>query len=71
VLQKAMDAACFGASCSKLKTQSFADANKCAVPDTVKEPVDGCKFMPPSARSTRDLKSNSLFPLGISKLPGM
>ncbi|CAG8972007.1 hypothetical protein HYALB_00008292 [Hymenoscyphus albidus] len=41
VLQKAMEVGCFGASCSALKTQSFSDANKCAVPDEVKEPIDG------------------------------
>lgn len=43
VLQKAMEGSCFGASCSTLKSQSFSDANKCAVPDTVKEDVNGCK----------------------------
>ncbi|KAH8601676.1 hypothetical protein B0O99DRAFT_667272 [Bisporella sp. PMI_857] len=41
VLQKAMEASCFGATCSALKTQAFTVANKCSVPDTVKEPVDG------------------------------
>ncbi|KAG9232270.1 hypothetical protein BJ875DRAFT_428040 [Amylocarpus encephaloides] len=41
VLQKAMDAGCFGASCKALKTQAFTAANKCAVPDTVREPVEG------------------------------
>ncbi|EPE31983.1 hypothetical protein GLAREA_12065 [Glarea lozoyensis ATCC 20868] len=41
VLQKAMEAGCFGASCSALKTQDFGTANKCAVPDTVREPVEG------------------------------
>jgi hypothetical protein len=45
VLQTAMESACFGATCKALKTQPFADANKCAVPDTVKEQVvEGCKF---------------------------
>lgn len=41
VLQKAMDANCFGATCKALKSQSFADANKCAIQKTVKEDVDG------------------------------
>jgi len=41
VLQKAMDAGCFGATCSALTTQSFTEANKCAVPDVVNEKVDG------------------------------
>ena len=44
VLQKAMDAGCFGASCKALKTQAFTAANKCAVPDTVKESIEGCKL---------------------------
>ncbi|KAF2269645.1 hypothetical protein CC78DRAFT_601812 [Lojkania enalia] len=41
VLQKAMDANCFGATCSALKSQSFTEANKCAVQKSVNEPVDG------------------------------
>ena len=36
-LQKAMDQGCFGATCTGLKVQSFVQANKCAVPDTVGE----------------------------------
>jgi hypothetical protein len=40
-LQKAMQSSCFGATCNLLKSQSFADANKCAVPKTVNEDVDG------------------------------
>ncbi|RDL38145.1 Uncharacterized protein BP5553_05578 [Venustampulla echinocandica] len=40
-LQKAMDSSCFGATCNQLKSQSFADANKCAVPDTVQEKING------------------------------
>lgn len=47
VLQKALDAGCFGASCSQLKTQSFTEANKCAVPNEANEQVDGCKSLPP------------------------
>ncbi|OAL05039.1 hypothetical protein IQ06DRAFT_268727 [Phaeosphaeriaceae sp. SRC1lsM3a] len=41
VLQQAMDANCFGATCKALKTQSFTDANKCAIAKTVQEDVDG------------------------------
>jgi len=45
VLQTAMESSCFGATCKALKTQAFTDANKCAVPATVKEQVtDGCEF---------------------------
>lgn len=47
VLQNALQAGCFGATCSKLKTQSFQDANKCAVPDQVKEDVNQCRFKIP------------------------
>ncbi|KAF2795329.1 hypothetical protein K505DRAFT_240070 [Melanomma pulvis-pyrius CBS 109.77] len=41
VLQKAMDASCFGATCAPLKTQAFTEANKCAIQNSVNEPVDG------------------------------
>ncbi|KAK8062846.1 hypothetical protein PG997_014943, partial [Apiospora hydei] len=40
-LQNAIDAGCFGATCRALKTQTFAAANKCAVPKEVKEDVEG------------------------------
>lgn len=52
-LQNALDANCFGATCRALKTQSFADANRCAVPNKVEEQVEGCEcFRPfPSAVS--------------------
>ncbi|TAQ86497.1 hypothetical protein B7494_g5171 [Chlorociboria aeruginascens] len=40
-LQNAMNAGCFGASCSALTTQAFTDANACTVPNTVNEQVDG------------------------------
>jgi len=40
-LQKAMDQSCFGATCTGLKTQTFTQANKCAIPRTVNEDVDG------------------------------
>ncbi len=53
MLQNVMNAACLGATCSALKTHSFADVNKCAVSDTVKEPVDGCEFIPPQASKTK------------------
>lgn len=70
MLQKAMEAGCFGATCTPLKTQAFTEANKCAVPDTVKEPVDGCKFL---RFRWREIERKMLMTLvlGISKLPGM
>ncbi|KAI5916968.1 hypothetical protein F4810DRAFT_716924 [Camillea tinctor] len=40
-LQRAMDANCFGATCSQLKSQAFTEANKCAVQNSVDEQVDG------------------------------
>ena len=40
-LQKAMASSCFGANCNVLKSQSFAEANKCAIRKTVDEDVDG------------------------------
>jgi len=42
-LQKAMDGSCFGATCKDLKSQTFEEANKCAIAKSVKEDVDGCK----------------------------
>ncbi len=56
-----MDAGCFGATCTALKTQAFADANKCAVPDTVQETVDGCKSILPHARNIRNLPNSFSF----------
>jgi len=38
-----MEGSCFGANCATLKSQSFAETNKCAVQDMVKEEVDGCE----------------------------
>lgn len=43
-LQRAMDGGCFGASCADLKTQTVEEANRCTVPERVREDVDGCKF---------------------------
>ncbi|KAI0099009.1 hypothetical protein GGR51DRAFT_576420 [Nemania sp. FL0031] len=40
-LQNAMDASCFGATCKALKTQTFEEANKCAVRNVVQEDVEG------------------------------
>ena len=42
-LQRAMESSCFGATCKELKSQTFTEANKCAIPKTVNEQVDGCK----------------------------
>ena len=53
-LQKAIDANCFGATCSALKTQSFADANKCAVPKTIQEDVDGWLTRIPNGMSMKE-----------------
>lgn len=38
-----MDGSCFGANCKDLKMQTFDEANKCVIPKTVDESVDGCK----------------------------
>jgi hypothetical protein len=43
-LQKAMDSSCFGATCTGLKTQTYTEANKCAIKRTVNEDVDGCEY---------------------------
>jgi len=40
-LQKAMDGSCFGATCAGLKTQSFKEANQCAIKSSVAEDVNG------------------------------
>lgn len=39
-----MDNACFGNTCTGVKTQEFAEANKCSVPNTVDEVTEGCEF---------------------------
>jgi hypothetical protein len=44
-LQKAMDSSCFGATCTGLKTQTYTEANKCAIKRTVNEDVDGCEYL--------------------------
>ncbi len=59
-LQKAMDANCFGATCSALKTQSFTEANKCSVKDSVKENIEGCKWTLPPVDSQWRLIVDSL-----------
>jgi hypothetical protein len=43
-LQKAMDQRCFGNTCAGLKTQGAEESMKCAVKQSVQEPVEGCKF---------------------------
>jgi len=43
-LQKAMDdKGCFSATCGGLRSQDITTANKCTIPKTVVEDVDGCK----------------------------
>jgi len=43
-LQRAMDdKGCFSATCGNQKSQTIDVANKCVIPKTVKEDVDGCK----------------------------
>jgi hypothetical protein len=44
VLQKALDARCSGNKCSQLKTQTAAEATKCAKSQAVQEPYDGCRL---------------------------
>jgi hypothetical protein len=43
-LQKAMDQRCYGNTCAGLTTQKADVSTKCAVGQTVKEPVDECKL---------------------------
>ncbi|KAI2619834.1 hypothetical protein GGS26DRAFT_320916 [Hypomontagnella submonticulosa] len=40
-LQRLMDGACFGNTCEGVRTQDFAEANKCSVPNTVDEITEG------------------------------
>jgi hypothetical protein len=43
-LQRAMDDnGCFSAVCGNQKTQDITAANRCTIPKTVTEDVDGCK----------------------------
>jgi hypothetical protein len=64
-----MDAGCFGASCTALKTQAFTEANKCAVPDNVKENVEGCKFYLNVIQ--KEIQSANHVYTGLTTLPGM
>lgn len=68
-----MDANCFGATCTQLKTQAFSEANACAVAKAVDEPVDGCKFsqFPELALAIRSSIFNLGSLLGLTSLPGM
>ncbi len=43
-LQRALNARCANAQCKELKSQSSADAEKCAGLQTVKEQTEGCEF---------------------------
>lgn len=55
-LQRAMNARCNGDVCNVLKTQTTEEAEKCTIPQTVEEEVDGCKLLPwPSLTSMRRL----------------
>jgi hypothetical protein len=45
-LQKAMDQRCFGNTCRGLQTQDAEVSTKCAVAQTVKEPVNDCESIP-------------------------
>lgn len=40
-LQKAMNARCNGDKCKELLSQSAEDSEKCTIPQTMKEDVDG------------------------------
>lgn len=42
-LQRALNARCSGDKCKELLTQSAEDSEKCIIPQTMKEDVDGCK----------------------------
>ena len=62
-LQRAMDSTSLVSN--NLKTQSVAEANKCAIQSTVKEDIDGCKQI--SIISSRFYR---LIQIGLDKLPG-
>jgi hypothetical protein len=45
-LQRAMDDnGCFSATCGNQKSQDISVAKQCKIPKTVKEDVDGCKWL--------------------------
>lgn len=39
-----MDSACYLRNCTQIKSQPPSIKNKCQVPDTVEEDIDGCKY---------------------------
>jgi hypothetical protein len=43
-LQKAMNQLCFENTCKSLQTQQADVSPKCAVDQTVKEPIDDCEY---------------------------
>lgn len=45
-LQVAMDNGCYLRNCSRLASQTPEVKNKCTVPDTVGEDIDGCEIHP-------------------------
>jgi hypothetical protein len=65
-LQKAMDQRCFGNTCKGLQTQKADVATKCAVGQTVKEPVDSCKHI--SFKSIVYVINSRM--TGLTELPG-
>lgn len=61
-----MDGSCFGPTCTGLKNQAMADANKCTVAKVVNENEEGCElFQHASVSFTRSDKH-----IGITSLPG-
>jgi hypothetical protein len=71
-LQKAMDdRGCFSAVCGGLKTQDISVANKCVIPKTVKEDVDGCKSHAPFPPLSLIYSGILTHALGLQKLPGV
>jgi hypothetical protein len=52
-LQRAMDSACYLRNCTQLTAQTPEKKNKCQVPVTVREDIDGCKCYPSCAAQER------------------
>ena len=64
-----MDNSCYLRNCTQLTAQHASVKNKCRVPDTVKEDIDGCKWnMTPAVHCVGNRLLTNV--IGLTALPG-
>ncbi len=69
-LQRAMNAACNGASCKELKVQTSEEAMKCTKAPIFKEAIDGCKSHLPTALGISPGPNPANHLAGLTEIPG-